>query len=275
MQRLLSLFLIITMVCIHSIGARAQLAFDARTQWDASTCASSMVYQTSIRAVNQLGELELSDGRTLNLVGLDFKKNDQKRAVIEAQLHTIIALQSLVRVYMWHKEPDRWGRTLGDVVIPLGESTASLSAMMIDGDFAFVQPNPALSTLCIHALKSIEVQARAAKRGVWAHDDWLLHASQNFNSTDVSRFEGTFAIMEGRVHSVGVRKNATYLNFGVFGSQALTVVIAPRIWLALEEQGLNRKRLKNAKVQVRGVLEKRRTLTMRIHHVEDVDILGD
>lgn len=263
-SRLLALFFCLFALCVSGLKANAQLS--------AEMCETANVSQTTIRTVNQLGELELNDGRTLNLAGLYFKKSESLREAIISQIKDVVALQSLVRVYTWQKEPDRWGRTLGDVVFPLGDSAASLHAVMLDGGHAFVQPHTALSTLCIHQLKAFEAQARNAKRGIWAQNNWPLQASQDFKSDDVAILDGTVAMMEGRVRSIGVRKNATYLNFGAFGSQALTVVIAPKIWLALEEQGLNRKRLKSAQVQIRGVLEKKRTLTMRIHLVEDIDV---
>lgn len=69
---------------------------------------------------------------------------------------------------------------------------------------------------------ALESNARKEKRGIWADDAFRIHKAEDAESAI-----GSFAIVEGRVESVALKKNRIYINFGKDWKTDFTVSIAP------------------------------------------------
>ena len=66
---------------------------------------------------------------------------------------------------------------------------------------------------------------------------------------------GRFALVEGRVRSVGERRQRTYLNFGTDRARDLTVTFPKRTWTIMRNKGLTAESLKGRSVWARGLVE--------------------
>jgi hypothetical protein len=120
---------------------------------------------------------------------------------------------------------------------------------------ARLSPNRVIPRDCWKAMEVAETEAVAARRGIWAEADSVLDAG---DADGLKRSDGRFAVVSGRVRSVRTVRRITYVNFGAFGSGALTVTIAERDMPAFREFGLEPAAIRGHMLRVRGVVTIRR-----------------
>jgi hypothetical protein len=89
----------------------------------------------------------------------------------------------------------------------------------------------------------------------------------------LDRKVGRFAIVEGRVISVGERPGRTYLNFGRAGTNAFTVTVPKRSWAMLRRRGISAQTLRGRRVRARGIVEMWRAATIEIVAADMLEIL--
>ena len=110
-------------------------------------------------------------------------------------------------------------------------------------DEAFCQPE----------LLALEATARERRLGVWADD--------RYKPIDVNQPErlrdriGSFVLVEGRVRSIGERKQRTYLNFGGHWAEDFTIIIPRKTWKQMADRGLGAEALKGRRIRARGILQ--------------------
>lgn len=150
--------------------------------------------------------------------------------------------------------PDRWGRDAAVVALREGEARIDLAELLVAEGLALVDPGER-DALCRPDLLALEAEARARRRGLWASGTTLVPADR----ADLLRERnGRFAVVEGRVVSVGERRDRTYLNFGRDISRDFAAVVPKRTWLALKASGISAESLRGQTVRLRGVVEIRR-----------------
>lgn len=120
---------------------------------------------------------------------------------------------------------------------------------------ARLSPTRVIPRDCWKVMEAAETEAVAAKRGIWAEPGALLDAG---DADALKRFDGRFAVVAGRVRSVRTVRRITYINFGAFGSGALTVTIAERDMPAFREFGLEPAAIRGHMLRLRGVVTIRR-----------------
>ncbi|NRG16933.1 hypothetical protein HPQ64_04460 [Rhizobiales bacterium] len=150
--------------------------------------------------------------------------------------------------YMFHwkaKRTDRWERKLGDLVEL--ESGAWLAAKLVASGAALVDPRT--STVdCLTPLLALEGKARAGRKGLWRRFS-VLPAS---DPDAISRMVGHFALVEGRVVSVGRTRRTHYLNFGYRWSRDFTATIDVGRETAFDAAGVDIAALEGQRVRLRG-----------------------
>ena len=84
---------------------------------------------------------------------------------------------------------------------------------------------------------------------------------------------GRFALVEGRIRSIGERRERTYLNFGADWNTDLTITIPKRTWQTMRERGLTAALLRGRRVRARGMVEEWRGPAITIMAPEMLEIL--
>lgn len=154
---------------------------------------------------------------------------------------------------------DRWDRTPAVVVLREGGGV-DLAELLVAEGLGLVDVGER-DGLCRPALLAAEAGARTARRGIWASDRALLQADRPEMLREAG---GRFALVEGRVVSVGERRDRTYLNFGRDFARDFAIVVPKRIWARLKQAGASAAALTGATIRVRGLLEIRRAPVLEI-----------
>lgn len=195
------------------------------------------------------GDLVLSSGRLARLAGIRLPDTsphrDQALAWLRAQTgHPILVQGSDGR--------DRWDRIslrirASRITPPLdwGHGLVEAGLALVDAglDGVFCQPE----------LLAFEATARERRLGLWADD--------RYKPLDVNQSErllervGSFVLVEGRVRSIGERKQRTYLNFGGHWAEDFTIIIPRKTWKQMSDRGLGAEALKGRRIRARGILQ--------------------
>ena len=157
---------------------------------------------------------------------------------------------------------DRYGRL---PVIAL-EGSASVQERLLQAGEALALPGR-LPAPCRNVLRAAEARAEAEKRGVWRRAP-IERATDRALRERVNRF----AVVAGRVASVGDRERALYLNFGANWRDDFTVFVSRKDfrrhpeWLRILSAAAGRT------VRVRGWLEDRGGPSMRVRDVGQIEL---
>ena len=107
--------------------------------------------------------------------------------------------------------------------------------------------------------------------GVWAADRYKPASADDI--AHLRALAGRFALVEGRIRSIGERQQRTYLNFGSDWANDFTVIIPKRTWVIMRDRGLSARALNGRRVRGRGVVEAWRGPTMEIAVADMLEVL--
>ena len=161
--------------------------------------------------------------------------------------------------------PDRRGRR----PVLLYSDDRLVQALLIADGLAIAYPSG--ETLpCAKRLLAAERLARTARRGFWKGDrDWIAAPRADQFAGRLNRF----VILQGRVLSVGTRKNRTYLNFGGRWSSDVTVEVpAGRRDLFGGTPALEA--LSGKWLRVRGFAVEKSGPMIEVRHVWQIEVLA-
>ena len=117
-------------------------------------------------------------------------------------------------------------------------------------------------------LLGFEREARAAKRGIWAHPFYRV-----LGPDETGASVGAFRIVEGRVLDASIVGGRGYLNFGPDWRTDFTVSIAPRHVARFRRAGLDPAALSGRRVRARGWLRSFNGPMMEATHPEQLEVL--
>ncbi|MFN4009858.1 MAG: thermonuclease family protein [Pannonibacter sp.] len=145
--------------------------------------------------------------------------------------------------------PDRWGK-----VPVLAAAGHLLQIHLLAEGLAAIWPayQPAG---CAEAYARAEALARQARKGLWGRPN--LQPGLRLDARDpqaVLARNGRFAIVEGRVESLGKARDTRYLNFGGRWATDFTVTFSSSIEGQLAAKGMDPMRMEGSRVRVRGVV---------------------
>ena len=212
------------------------------------------------------------DGKVLpqsTHIGLKVKESHRTFALAGLQAETAIPIDGVLELYSSSQHPDRYGRIL--VQAFQGKDWVQGSLLSSGRALAFGLEE---SADCLRAMREAEAVARQKKAGIWAGKTFPLSALE---LDELAERYGHFAVVEGKVISVGNRQRRLYLNFGKKWKQDFTVSVVKKGSGAFKGTKAvtldDLTRLSGQKVRIRGVLEERQGPLMRLFNEAQIEIL--
>ena len=136
---------------------------------------------------------------------------------------------------MWSRTTARW-----------------LQAELVTAGIALVRPEGGGGTACVRALLALESKARQAGAGLWADSGIVVKAT---DESSLLAENGLYALVEGRVVSVGYGSRMVFLDFGRNFRNDFTVMVQKTLVPRLLEAGITVESLAGRAIRVRGVIE--------------------
>jgi hypothetical protein len=161
-----------------------------------------------------------------------------------------LAINSALAVPLGNR--DRWGRRPVRIFVTSKSASLDLSSDLVEKGLAIVDPG-ADPVLCQPELLAIEETAREGRLGLWA--DGRYNPIPVDQADRLKERVGSFVIVEGRVRSIGERKQRTYLNFGGHWAEDFTIIIPKKTWLLMAKRGLSADVLNGHAIRARGILQ--------------------
>jgi len=194
-------------------------------------------------------DLILMSGQLARLSGIRLPDTPPHRehalSWLRARINQPAHVQGPDRRDRWDRTPVRIQSSGKPPVLDWAHGLVEAGLALVDAglDVAFCQPE----------LFALEATARERRLGVWADDRYKpLDANQ---SERLSERIGSFVLVEGRVRSIGERKQRTYLNFGGLWAEDFTIIIPKTTWKQMLDRGLGAEALKGRRIRTRGILQ--------------------
>jgi micrococcal nuclease len=237
----------------------------------AAACVPAGAAAVQVVDAPDAGTIRLADGRSLTLAGVaSFARivdgpQSQERAdrALTARLSEYLA-RGETRAHLLDRRADRYGRlpallTAGGRLVQEALVAEGLAVAFIDGR----------AEDCMAALLAAESEARAHGAGFWSHGAAVLAAEPGVLWSHLGRY----VIFEGRILSVGNRRQRSYLDFGTRWSRDVTVEIE-----ASDRERLGGvealERLAGQVIRVRGFVEDSRGPMVRVRWPAQIEIVA-
>lgn len=208
--------------------------------------------------------VRLAGGTEVSLAGLDTGTAVNARAVAALEALSL-GRQAVVRHGAIDR--DRYGRLVGHVFVE--GSRQSLQAELLARGLGVVS-GLAEDRACLGGLLAAEDGARLNGVGIWANLRPL-----NAYGAEILEIDGAFALVEGRVLSIGRRERTVYLNFGRHWTTDFTVSMSAADANTIEAEGGTFDALIGQRVRIRGWLTQRDGPWIVVDHAEQIELLDD
>ncbi len=214
----------------------------------ASACAGES-WQDRLTGVTAEGDLMLASERVAKLSAVRLPDDEALRRQTIEWLKARTDLPVLLDA---HGEPDRWGRAPVRVRLSKDFHSLDLGHGLVEAGLGIVDPGAA-QAFCQPELLALEETARERHLGLWGDDRYNpIPADQHDR---LQGHVGRFVLVEGRVRSVGERKQRIYLNFGGHWAEDFTIIIPRKAWSLMARRGLGADSLKGQTIRARGILQ--------------------
>jgi len=167
---------------------------------------------------------------------------------------------------------DRWGRLPVRIRPSGGPQAPDMSRGLVEAGLAVVDPGSD-PVFCQPDLFTFEKAARERRLGLWAEGRY-----NPISADQVERLKervGSFVIVEGRIRSIGERKQRTYLNFGGHWAEDFTIIIPKKTWMRMAEHGLSAETLKGHIIRTRGILQSWQGTALTVDSPEMIERLEE
>ncbi len=246
----------------------------------AEACDLPSVATGRVKGVIDGRTLMLEDGREARLAaievapliaaGADGEERDRagraaQRALAELALGRDVVLRQAAEL------TDRYGRIVAFAFVARDNAERSLQHELLAQGHARVAARIELPA-CLGALRARERDARRAALGLWADPHYSAQSAEK--PADITARRGRFSVVEGEVVSVRESRGTTYINFGRRWSDSFAAVILKRNAAALLAAGLDPKRLKGRRVEVRGFVELRGGPRIEVARPEQIAVVA-
>lgn len=158
-------------------------------------------------------------------------------------------------------KPDRHNRLLGQAYA----GTTWLQGEMLKQGFAMVYSFIDTKPETTQSMLALEQDARAAKRGIWAHPYFRVVSPE-----ETSEFINRFKLVEGRVVSVNQSRGNTYINFFDQWKGKFALFVSRKNAKAFE--GYDFAALKGKSVRVRGWIHYHNAPMISLTHPGEMEI---
>ncbi|MEW5420709.1 thermonuclease family protein [Amorphus sp. 3PC139-8] len=231
-----------------------------KAQGGTSACSRERPQDAVVDAVSADATLHLADGRAVKLADIAIPEAGRPEALrrLTGLIGTPVRLNPIAN--------DRYGRFLAQVAVK--GAAPSLQESLVREGFAFVVPE-VMDAACVPALLAAERTARRDRAGIW---DGALRIRQA-DDPKLAAAVGTYALVEGRVLSVGTTQTNHYLNFGHDWSVDFTVMVPVSDLGSWEHESRDLDRLKGRRIRVRGLLESWNGVLVRVWNPAQIEPL--
>lgn len=221
-------------------------------------------------------ELRLADGRTLLLSGIEMPRpasaggKGAKHAGDARRFLSELVARGPVALNAGKLKHDRHGRAIGFLMLADG---GTAQERLVEAGFARVRSAPD-RRVCVRHLLEVEARARALSRGIWADPIYEIRDAESVEA--LSRLEGSFQIVEGRVARVSTIARRVYLNFAEDWRRDFTVTVEPadvKLFAAGVDSVGDLSALEGREIRVRGFIERFNGPAVTITHPEQIEIL--
>jgi endonuclease YncB( thermonuclease family) len=254
---------------LATLGANAQEPAPRREPARPLSCEPRRS-EDRIDGVTERGEIRLGSGRLVKIAGI--RRPEEPGAEQAATTWLSSFGGSPVEISALASEPDRWSRLLAMIRVASDAGPIDLGRGLVAAGLAVVDAGEA-DRLCQPELLEAEQRARELRLGLWRSDRYKPIAAAEVEM--LRGRAGQFALIEGRIRSVGERRQRTYLNFGADWNADFTITIPQRTWRSMRERGLSAVSLKGRRVRARGMIEEWRGPAMTIVAPEMIEILDE
>jgi endonuclease YncB( thermonuclease family) len=221
-----------------------------------------------LEAIDDNGDLKLAKAGLVRIRDVRLPETGPERERALGRLRAHVGADFAIRS---NGRRDRWNRLEAQLHAPT-DPEIDLATDLVSAGLALVDP-AAAPVLCRTDLLAIEDKARQEGLGVWQ-----LERYKPASVAEVSRLlarVGEFALIEGRIRSVGERQGRTYLNFGSDWSHDVTVILPKKAWLRLIDSGLSAAALRGRVVRIRGLVENAGGPALTVTAPETIEVLQD
>ncbi|HEX2135817.1 MAG TPA: DNA-binding protein [Microvirga sp.] len=220
-----------------------------------------------IEAVTEDGELVLRTAGLARLAGVRLPLHAPARAAALAWLSARRGHAALVQA---GPARDRWDRLPVRIVLTEGGTRLDVAHGLLESGLALVDPATGDGG-CLAEILAIEATARERALGLWAQDRYKPVAVAD--TARVRERIGEFTLVEGRIRSVGERRQQTYLNFGTDWASDFTIILPKRVWSLLQQRGLGAASLRGRRIRARGVVDEWRGPALTVTAAEAIEVL--
>ncbi|EFL87985.1 nuclease [Ahrensia sp. R2A130] len=206
----------------------------------------------------------IADGGTS--LGFQLRVGEQRYVIAGLHSERPIAMKSEAISLHPISEPDRYGR----IAVMVGQGDSFLQETWLKAGKGIIYSRN-LAGECLKQLRKAEDAGRAAKLGWW-RENMAFPAE---NPAAIAEKKGLFAVVSGRILSIGDRKRRLYLNFGQNWAEDFTISVAKtgagrfngNVDELIAAQG--------RRVEVRGLVELARGPLIRLFHVSQIRFLNE
>lgn len=241
----------------------------------------------TVRQVIDPYTVELEDGQIVRLTGVDYTDFGMEfsGAFSGTAMKILKDMLEGKSVYVYQTKDTGEGRT--------NRMDHALAHLVRQSDKAWVQGSLiALGLAYVHTppsnpemagqMLALEDAARKNKLGIWSDDkpdpEQEGNEASNFKiltPDETKNYYGTYRIVEGKVVSAAIRDNRIYLNFGPDWRTDFTATIDPQDKKAFARQGLDPLSWNGRVIRVRGWLDSRNGISMRLDHPQVVELIDE
>jgi endonuclease YncB( thermonuclease family) len=227
-----------------------------------------------VAAVIDPKTVQLVDGRVIRLSGLDFPdyNPDDPGPLSVTALEILQDMLNGQTVYVFQTVKKDVGRTnqMGHHLAHLqrqSDQTWVQGALLSLGlaRAKTTQRNPEMA----QQMFALEQQARESKIGIWTQDAGYPILTPEQAGDHLQSFQ----IVEGKIHSVSIRQNRIYINFGADWRSDFTVSIAPAGRRLFSKAGMDPLQWNGWTVRVRGWVESYNGPYIEIDHPQTLEII--
>jgi len=266
MSRLLLIFLVFALVpaggCVAAASPLEVLAAQgAITAGDAAAIAGTIDGQT----------LRLADGRELRLAGIGVPMSAPALAEDAQQALAALADQREGQIYYEERRNDRYGRIVAHVVVMSGQGAPELwlEAELVRRGLARVETTRDTAAAAADLL-AIEIEARAAKRGLWVRPEFRVRGG-----ADLGRWRDSFQIVAGRIAATHKSPGRIWLEFAGARGRALELEIPAAANRLFHAAGMDPSGLVGADVRARGWLRWQDGPIIDVDHPAQIELTGN
>ena len=254
------------LACISVFGSGAGAA-------ERAPCDLVVVENVIVSAVSDGGRFELADGRHVRLAAIQAPMLSLGRANIvdwplageaKERLSKLVLGKTVGLAYEGHGV-DRHGDVLAYAFVDPQKEW--LQALLVEAGMARVQTR-AEAHRCAVKWLSLESAARKAERGIWSNVFYRVRKAETLDA-DI----GTFQLVEGKIVSIGERRDRLFLNFGPDYRADFTVTISPRDRKRMLKEGIDPTAWNGISVRIRGWVSLLNGPEIELTHPEQIEIL--